>query len=112
MSDLVLLIMNKVKVFMQSGIQTEQAEYDKQMFERLVEAIKRISPENSVDHEQLLACAVLILDPSLGLILDLDPEQDNAAETLAPNGSSSIATTGIPKQSLLKNVKIWFSFVN
>jgi hypothetical protein len=37
------------------------------------------------------------LDPSLGLILDLGPEQDNAAETLAPNGSSSIATTGIPK---------------
>jgi chemotaxis protein histidine kinase CheA len=97
MSNLVLLIMNKVKVFMQSGIQTEQAEYDKQMFERLVEAIKRISPENNVDHEQLLACAVLILEPSLGLILDLGPEQDNAAETLAPNGSSSIATTGIPK---------------
>jgi hypothetical protein len=97
MSNLVLLIMNKVKVFMQSGIQTEQAEYDKQMFERLVEAIKRISPENNVDQEQLLACAVLILDPSLGLILDLGPEQDNAAVTLAPNGSSSIATTGIPK---------------
>jgi HD-GYP domain-containing protein (c-di-GMP phosphodiesterase class II) len=97
MSDLVLLIMHKVKVFVQSCIQTGQAEYNKQMFERLVEAIKRISTENSVDHEQLLACAVLILDPSLGLILDLDPEQDNAAETLAPNGSSSIATTGIPK---------------
>ncbi|MFT6345349.1 MAG: response regulator RpfG family c-di-GMP phosphodiesterase [Paraglaciecola sp.] len=93
MSDLVLLIMDKVKVFVQSCIQTGQAEYDKQMFERLVEAIKRISPENGVDHEQLLANAVLILDPSL----DLGSEQDNTAETLTPNGPSSIATTGIPK---------------
>ena len=93
MSDLVLLIMDKVKVFVQSCIQTGQAEYDKQMFERLVEAIKRISPENGVDHEQLLASAVLILDPSL----DLGTEQDNASETPTSNGPSSIATTGIPK---------------
>jgi HD-GYP domain-containing protein (c-di-GMP phosphodiesterase class II) len=92
MSDLVLLIMDKVKVFVQNCIQTGQAEYDKQMFEQLVEAIKRITPENDTDHEQLLAKAVLILDPSL----DLGIELDEAGETAA-SATPSIATTGIPK---------------
>jgi HD-GYP domain-containing protein (c-di-GMP phosphodiesterase class II) len=93
MSDLVLLIMDKVKVFVQNCIQTGQAEYDKQMFEQLVEAIKRITPENDTDHEQLLAKAVLILDPSL----DLGIELDEAGETAASTATPSIATTGIPK---------------
>jgi response regulator RpfG family c-di-GMP phosphodiesterase len=96
MSDLVLLIMDKVKVFVQSCIQTGQAEYDKQMFERLVEAIKRISPDNGADHEQLLANAVLILDPSL----DLGTKSENKDETFVTSATSmpsSIATTGIPK---------------
>ncbi|MGK0269230.1 MAG: HD-GYP domain-containing protein (c-di-GMP phosphodiesterase class II) [Paraglaciecola sp.] len=93
MSDLVLLIMDKVKVFVQSCIQTGQAEYNKQMFEQLVIAIKLISPKNTVDHEQLLANAVLILDPSL----DLGSEQENVGETPPAAVPSSIATTGIPK---------------
>jgi HD-GYP domain-containing protein (c-di-GMP phosphodiesterase class II) len=93
MSDLVLLIMDKVKVFVQSCIQTGQAEYDKQMFEQLVEAIKRITPENGSDHEQLLAKAVLILDPSLDLGIELDESGETATSTPPP----SIATTGIPK---------------
>jgi HD-GYP domain-containing protein (c-di-GMP phosphodiesterase class II) len=93
MSDLVLLIMDRVKVFVQSCIQTGQAEYDKEMFEQLVEAIKRISPENGTDHEQLLAKAVLILDPSL----DLGIEIDEASETVTSSAPTSIATTGIPK---------------
>jgi HD-GYP domain-containing protein (c-di-GMP phosphodiesterase class II) len=92
MSDLVLLIMDKVKVFVQSCIQTGQAEYDKAMFERLVEAIKRITPENGNAHEQLLAKAVLILDPSL----DLGNEADSG-ETTTATSSLSIATIGIPK---------------
>jgi response regulator RpfG family c-di-GMP phosphodiesterase len=90
MSDLVLLIMDKVKVFVQSCIQTGQAEYDKAMFERLVEAIKHITPENGTAHEQLLAKAVLILEPSL----DLGNEEDSS-ET--PAATLSIATIGIPK---------------
>ena len=93
MSDLVLLIMDKVKVFVQSCIQTGQAEYDKAMFERLVEAIKRITPENGASHEQLLAKAVLILDPSL----DLGNEEENTGETPTVTAPLSIATTGIPK---------------
>jgi HD-GYP domain-containing protein (c-di-GMP phosphodiesterase class II) len=92
MSDLVLLIMDKVKVFVQSCIQTGQAEYDKATFERLVEAIKRITPENGNAHEQLLAKAVLILDPSL----DLGNEADSG-ETTTATSSLSIATIGIPK---------------
>lgn len=93
MSDLVLLIMDKVKVFVQSCIQTGQAEYDKELFEQLVAAIKRITPENNVQHEQLLAKAVLLLDPSLDLGQDHEQTSDNSA-TEAP---VSIATTGIPK---------------
>lgn len=93
MSDLVLLIMDKVKVFVQSCIQTGQAEYDKQMFEQLVEAIKCISPENSSEHEQLLANAVFILDPSI----DLRISNEDASETTESSAPRSIATTGIPK---------------
>jgi HD-GYP domain-containing protein (c-di-GMP phosphodiesterase class II) len=92
MSDLVLLIMDKVKVFVQSCIQTGQAEYDKAMFDRLVEAIKHITPENGTAHEQLLAKAVSILDPSL----DLGNEEDSG-ETPTATASLSIATIGIPK---------------
>jgi HD-GYP domain-containing protein (c-di-GMP phosphodiesterase class II) len=93
MSDLVLLIMDKVKVFVQSCIQTGQAEYDKEMFERLVEAIKHIRPENGADHDQLLSKAVIILDPSL----DLGDEEENMGEIPAATAPPSIATTGIPK---------------
>jgi chemotaxis protein histidine kinase CheA len=93
MSDLVLLIMDKVKVFVQSCIQTGQAQYDEEMFKRLVEAIKHITPENSADHEQLLAKAVVILDPSL----ELGDEEENIGEIPAVTASLSIATAGIPK---------------
>jgi HD-GYP domain-containing protein (c-di-GMP phosphodiesterase class II) len=93
MSDLVLLIMDKVKIFVQSCSQTGQAEYDKKMYGRLVEAIKRITPENGSAHEQLLANAVMILEPSL----DLSIEQENACKTPQNTTPPSIATTGIPK---------------
>ncbi|PKG96882.1 HD domain-containing phosphohydrolase [Paraglaciecola sp. MB-3u-78] len=93
MSDLVLLIMDKVKVFVQSCIQTGQAQYDEEMFKRLVEAIKHITPENSADHEQLLAKAVVILDPSL----ELGDEEENIGEIPAVTAPLSIATAGIPK---------------
>lgn len=93
MSDLVLLIMDKVKVFVQSCIQTGQAEYDKELFEQLVTAIKRITPDNSEQHEQLLAKAVLLLDPSL----DLGQEHEQEGEKSTSEVPVSIATTGIPK---------------
>jgi HD-GYP domain-containing protein (c-di-GMP phosphodiesterase class II) len=93
MSDLVLMIMDKVKVFVQSCIQTGQAEYNKDMFEQLVKAIKLITPENGAVHEQLLANAVMIMDPSL----DLGFEQKSTGETTKTTAPPSIATTGIPK---------------
>lgn len=93
MSDLILLIIDKVKIFVQSAMQTGQAEYDQEMFKRLVEAIKHITPENDADHEQLLVKAVSILDPSL----DLGNKEQNMAPPSSVNTPSNIATTGIPE---------------
>ena len=93
MSDLVLLIMDRVKVFVQSCIQTGQAEYNKTLFDKLVVEIQRITPENAAEHEHLLAKAVSILDPSL----DLSVEQPKGKENTEASAPSSIATTGIPK---------------
>lgn len=93
MSDLILLIIDKVKIFVQSAMQTGQAEYDQEMFKRLVEAIKHITPENDADHEQLLVKAVSILDPSL----DLGNTEQNMAPPSSVNTPSNIATTGIPE---------------
>ena len=93
MSDLILLIIDKVKIFVQSAMQTGQAEYDQEMFKRLVEAIKHITPENDADHEQLLVKAVSILNPSL----DLGNTEQNMAPPSSVNTPSNIATTGIPE---------------
>ena len=93
MSDLILLIIDKVKIFVQSAMQTGQAEYDQEMFKRLVEAIKHITPENDADHEQLLVKAVSILDPSL----DLGNTEQNMAPPSSVNTPSNIVTTGIPE---------------
>lgn len=93
MSDVVLLIMDRVKVFVQSCIQNGHAEYDGNLFSQLVEQIKRITPDNPDKHERLLAEAALLLDPSLDLGLD-DQESNVESPSEAP---ASIATTGIPK---------------
>jgi HD-GYP domain-containing protein (c-di-GMP phosphodiesterase class II) len=93
MSDLILLIIDKVKIFVQSAMQTGQAEYDQEMFKRLVEAIKHITPENDADHEKLLVKAVSILNPSL----NLGNEEQNMAPPSSVNTPSNIATTGIPE---------------
>ncbi|GAC17453.1 HD domain-containing phosphohydrolase [Paraglaciecola arctica] len=93
MSDLVLLIMDKIKVFVQNCIQTGQAEYDDELFKQLVAAIVRITPENGVHHEQLLAKAILLLDPSIELSQEFQQEIENSPSE-AP---ISMATTGIPK---------------
>ncbi len=95
MSDLVLLIMDRVKVFVQSCIQSGQAEYDADLFARLVEQIKRITPDNQDKHERLLGEAVLILDPTIDI--GLEPESND--EQPAEDAPVSIATTGIPKSA-------------
>tara|TARA_R110000868_G_scaffold201174_3_gene448741 strand:- start:1412 stop:2548 length:1137 start_codon:yes stop_codon:yes gene_type:complete len=92
MSDLVLLTMDRVKIFVESCITAGSATYDEELFLQLVIQIKRITPENSTQHEKLLAEAVLLLDPSLDLHYGND-EKVNSEQ--AP--PVSLATTGIPK---------------
>jgi HD-GYP domain-containing protein (c-di-GMP phosphodiesterase class II) len=92
MSDLVLLTMDRVKIFVASCITTGSANYDEALFLQLVIQIKRINPDNSPQHEKLLAEAVLLLDPSLDLH---HGDEETATNDQSP--PASLATTGIPK---------------
>ena len=65
MSDLVLLSMDRVKIFVESCINTGSAQYDGELFKHLVKHINRIKPDNGDQHEKLLKECVLLLDPSL-----------------------------------------------
>ncbi|TDF34699.1 HD domain-containing protein [Alteromonadaceae bacterium M269] len=65
MSDLVLLTLDKVKLFVESCSKSGEAEYDDIMFDKLVTHIALINPNNASEHEKLLAESVLLLDPSL-----------------------------------------------
>ena len=65
MSDLVLLTLDKVKLFVESCSKSGEAEYDDIMFDKLVTHIALINPDNASEHEKLLAESVLLLDPSL-----------------------------------------------
>ncbi|MBC3767721.1 HD-GYP domain-containing protein [Neptunicella marina] len=68
MSDLVLLTMDRVKMFVQSCIKDGQAVYDENLYNQLCTHIGRITPQNNAQHEQLLAESVLLLDPSLDVV--------------------------------------------
>ena len=92
MSDLVLLTMDRVKIFVESCITSGSASYDESLFSQLVTQIQRISPDNSPQHEKLLAEAVLLLDPSLDL-----HHGDEETTTSTQPAPVSLATTGIPK---------------
>lgn len=94
MSDLVLLTMDRVKIFVQACISSGEAQYDENLFSQLVKQITRISPENSDQHEKLLTEAVLLLDPSLDV--SFSNEDDDQSEATSP-AIVSMATTGIPK---------------
>ncbi|BDX04931.1 HD domain-containing phosphohydrolase [Planctobacterium marinum] len=76
MSDLVLLTLDRVKIFVESCISSGTAQYDDQLFKHLVQHISRIKPDNGPQHEKLLAESVLLLDPTL----DAKPENDPPAE--------------------------------
>jgi HD-GYP domain-containing protein (c-di-GMP phosphodiesterase class II) len=91
MSDLVLLTMDRVKIFVESCIRSGSAEYDAQLYTKLVEQISKITPENGALHEKLLTDAVVLLDPSLGS--DVQSDDSNQADI----GSVTLANTGIPK---------------
>jgi HD-GYP domain-containing protein (c-di-GMP phosphodiesterase class II) len=94
MSDLVLLTMDRVKIFVENCIKDGQAEYDQELFQHLVTQIARISPDNNQQHEKLLTEAVLLLDPSLDIGTADQANQTNESEVPVP---MTLANTGIPK---------------
>ncbi|GAA0343766.1 hypothetical protein GCM10009092_05460 [Bowmanella denitrificans] len=75
MSDLVLLTMDRVKLFVQSCIKSGEAQYDGDLYQLLVKQIARIKPDNPAEHEKLLAESVLLLDPTLDAPSAAKPEQ-------------------------------------
>lgn len=93
MSDLVLLTMDRVKIFVESCIQNGHAEYDAVLFNQLVAQISKINPGNNDQHERILAETVLLLDPSLDNSAS-DDIQRQSNESKRPVG---LATSGIPK---------------
>lgn len=95
MSDLVLLTMDRVKSFVESCINTGAARYDADLHEKLVLAIDRIKPDNEPQHEQLLADAVLLLDPTLDL--GVNASNDDASPGQVKKASVTLGNTGIPK---------------
>ena len=97
MSDLVLLTMDRVKVFVEAVMNHGKADYDSELHDKLVLAVSRITPDNQADHERLLHEAVLLLNPSLDASFD-NPTDGNSA--FRPEGQTLPATlsnTGIPK---------------
>lgn len=95
MSDLVLLTMDRVKIFVEGCFKKGKAEYDPELYKLLVNHVAKISPDNPSQHEKLLADAVLLLDPSLDLG-QADAQQDVKGES-TPARSVTLANTGIPK---------------
>lgn len=94
MSDLVLLTMDRVKSFVESCISSGTAKYDGDLHKKLVLAIDKIKPDNEPMHEQLLADAVLLLDPTLDLGVNASSSDANKGSS-QPSGT--LGNTGIPK---------------
>lgn len=76
MSDLVLLTMDRVEQFVEQVIQSGEIEFDVELYQKLVEQIDKIKPENPGQHAELLSNAVILLDPSL----KMNGQQSSAAE--------------------------------
>jgi chemotaxis protein histidine kinase CheA len=88
MSDLVLLLMDKVKVFVESCMENGYAEFDENLNNAVIAVIKQITPDNQKRHEFLFANAVNLIDPSR----NLDAEDESFED--AP---IRLAKTGIPQ---------------
>jgi HD-GYP domain-containing protein (c-di-GMP phosphodiesterase class II) len=87
MSDLVLLLMDKVKVFVESCVKYGQAEYDGELNDAVIDIISEIDGANQPRHEGLLAKAVNLIEPSRQLYQEDVPSQNVV----------NLARTGIPK---------------
>lgn len=92
MSDLVLLSLDRVKLFVESCIKSGEAEYDDIMLGKLVKHIGFINPNNAKDHEKWLAESVLLLDPSL----DSKPAEE-VQEELQTKTQETLDKIGIPE---------------
>lgn len=102
MSDLVLLTMDRVKVFVEAIMANGNTDYDETLHDQLVMAISRITPDNSSEHDSLLRDAVLLLNPEL----DAGHSDEVVVETKVP---ATLANTGIPKEiSAEKQMDILF----
>lgn len=111
MSDLVLLTMDRVKQFVESVIAEGQAQYDDVLYQQLIMAIKRITPDNKAQHDKLLGEAVLLLNPDLDQPAYGENEGEQSAEaTAAPAPpKATLGKTGIPKDlSAEKRMDILF----
>jgi HD-GYP domain-containing protein (c-di-GMP phosphodiesterase class II) len=111
MSDLVLLTMDRVKQFVESVIAEGQAQYDDVLYQQLIMAIKRITPDNKAQHDKLLGEAVLLLNPDLDQPAYREDEGEQSAEaTAAPAPQkATLGKTGIPKDlSAEKRMDILF----
>ena len=91
MSDLVLLTMDRVKAFVEAVMAQGHAQYDEALYQQLVMAIRRVTPDNEDEHEKCLTEAVLLLNPSLDVITDDDnPDKIQIKKPV-------LATSAIPK---------------
>ena len=111
MSDLVLLTMDRVKQFVESVIAEGQAQYDDVLYQQLIMAIKRITPDNKAQHDKLLGEAVLLLNPDLDQPAYGEDQGEQSAEaTAAPAPQkATLGKTGIPKDlSAEKRMDILF----
>jgi response regulator RpfG family c-di-GMP phosphodiesterase len=91
-SDLVLLTLDRVKIFVESVINTGRAEYDDDLYSLLVKQISKIAPNNADQHDRLLADAVLLLDPSLDTrpVREAQQQQDTVQQ-------ESLSSIGLPQ---------------
>jgi HPt (histidine-containing phosphotransfer) domain-containing protein len=88
MSDLVLLLMDKVKVFVENCMENGQAEYDGDLHEAVIKIISEINASNQPRHEVLLARAVNLVDPNKGEHKDDDAPLQNP---------ENVTRSGVPK---------------
>ncbi|GAB3012916.1 HD domain-containing phosphohydrolase [Bowmanella dokdonensis] len=94
MSDLVLLTMDRVKLFVQSCIKSGQAEYDDLLYSLLVKQIARIRPDNPQEHDRLLSESVLLLDPTLDARPEHQAPQASAPDKITEQPLDDIGLTG------------------
>ncbi|GGF73341.1 HD domain-containing phosphohydrolase [Alteromonas lipolytica] len=110
MSDLVLLTMDRVKQFVESVIASGKAEYDSVLYQQLIMAITRITPENHSDHDRLLGEAVLLLNPELDQPREAsEPEHPDMPAKPVLTAVPKLSKTGVPKDiSAEKRLDILF----